>query len=140
MRFGSSRAMERRVRRRRSGWVQADDAALFLLRPGRQRRLRRMLPAPVTYELRLVASERRRGKGPRGRNGVRAAAAAVRRFLIQSGKNQGRGGERVQRHCASGVGDGVTGGAVSAAVAFEWQRDFRAPSKSGLAAIFLEAC
>jgi hypothetical protein len=55
---------ERRVRRRRSGWVQADDAAPFLLRPGRQRRLRRMLPAPVANELQLAASERRRDRGP----------------------------------------------------------------------------
>jgi hypothetical protein len=65
---------ERRVRRRHSCWVQADDAALFLLRPGRQRRLQRMLPAPVADELRLAASKRRHSRGPRGQHGVRATA------------------------------------------------------------------
>jgi hypothetical protein len=57
--------------------------------------------------------QRRRDRGPRGRHGVRAAA--VRRFLLRSGKNRGRGtGERVRRHCAGGV-------TVLAAVTFMWR-------------------
>jgi hypothetical protein len=134
---------ERRVRRRRSGWVQADDAAPFLLRPGRQRRLRRMLPAPVADELQLAASERRRDRGP-------AWSSSSSSWNISSlvRKKWGRGGgERVRRHCAGDGDDGrVTGGAVSAAVAFVWrrralwQRDFGAPSESGPTAIFSEAC